>query len=297
MTHPLDSIAAVLDGTGLYWVLRRLEPWANKPEVPTEPTFTGLIVDVETTGLDLTGDEVIELGMLKFEYGASGRIYRVLDTFSQLQEPSRPIPPEITRLVGFTEADVAGQRIDDSAVQAFAADATLVIAHNARFDRPMCERRWPVFAEKNWACSCDQIPWRAEGHEGTKLGYLLMDRGYFHSGHRALDDCHAVLRLLASPLRTSRRLALSCLLKVASQPTLRLWAQGSPIAANGLLKARRYRWSGTRRCWYIDVDEDQIEAERRLLAEQVYCHVVPELRTERFTATDRFSERTNPVAI
>ncbi|WP_458436935.1 hypothetical protein [Methylorubrum extorquens] len=43
---------------------------------------------------------MIELGILKFEYGASGRIYRVLDTLNQLHQPKKPIPPEITRLTG-----------------------------------------------------------------------------------------------------------------------------------------------------------------------------------------------------
>ncbi len=39
---------------------------------------------LETTGTGFATDEVIELGILKFEYGASGRIYRVLDTLNQL---------------------------------------------------------------------------------------------------------------------------------------------------------------------------------------------------------------------
>uniref|UniRef100_UPI00034A9322 3'-5' exonuclease n=1 Tax=Methylobacterium sp. B34 TaxID=95563 RepID=UPI00034A9322 len=161
MDQPLESIAAVLEGTGNYRVLRRLEPLVGCSEPPDEPTFIGLVLDVETTGIDFASDEVIQVGMLKFEYGASGRIYRVLDTFNQLHRPSRPIPPEITRLTGITDADVEGHRIDDATVQAMAADAAVVIAHNANFDRQMCEPRWPVFREKNWACSLNQIPWRA----------------------------------------------------------------------------------------------------------------------------------------
>ncbi len=191
MDQPLDSIAAALESTGNYRVLRRLEPFDGCAEPADEPTFIGQVLDVETTGIDFASNEVIELGMLKFEYGASGRIYRVLDTFNQLHQPSHPIPPEISRLTGITDADVAGHRIDDEAVATMAADAAVVIAHNASFDRQMCEPRWPVFREKNWACSLNQIPWRAEGHEGMKLGYLLNDLGFFHRGHRAVDDCHA----------------------------------------------------------------------------------------------------------
>ncbi len=294
MSQPLDSIATVLEGTGDYRVLRRLQPLAGHPDAPEEPTFIGLVVDVETTGTDFSTDEVIELGILKFEYGASGRIYRVLDTLNQLHEPQKPIPPEITRLTGITDADVVGQRIDDAAVARIAADAAVVIAHNASFDRQMCELRWPVFREKNWGCSCHQIPWRAEGHEGLKLGYLLSDCGFFHRGHRAIDDCHALLALLARPLQASGQLALAALLATARKPTVRLWAQGSPIETKELLKARRYRWSGRRRCWYVDLDEDQIEIERTFLSEAIYRRPIIDLPADRFTARDRYSVRTNP---
>ena len=296
MDSSLDRIASVLEDTGDYRVLRRLGSFEAGVDAPNEPTFIGLIVDTETTGTDFAADEVIELGIIKFEYGASGRIYRVLDTFNQLQQPGKPIPAEITRLTGITDADVAGQRIDDDAVRALVADAAVVIAHNASFDRQMCERRWPIFVEKNWGCSCHQVPWRAEGHEGMKLGYLLMDYGLFHQGHRAIDDCHALLALLARPLKASGRLALACLLETARKPTVRLWAQGSPIETKDLLKARSYRWSGRRRCWYVDLDEEQIEIERTFLSREIYRAPISDLPVDRFTARDRFSARTNPEA-
>jgi DNA polymerase-3 subunit epsilon len=295
-THALDVIADTLEATGAYRVLRQLKPFVDADEPPTEPTFIGLIVDTETTGVDHTRDTVIELGMIKFEYGASGRVYRVLDSLNQLHDPGRPIPPEITRLTGIGDTDLVGQRIDDEAVTAMVADAAVVIAHNASFDRQMCETRWPVFAEKNWACSCHQVPWRAEGHEGFKLGYLLIDHGYFHKGHRAIDDCHALLTLLAAPLRTSGRLVLACLLEIARKPTVRVWAAGSPISTKDVLKGRSYRWSGRRRCWYIDIEEERLDLERAFLCREVYQREVHDLVADRITARDRFSIRTNPEA-
>lgn len=294
MTSPLDTIADVLEATGAYRVLRRLGPFDPSTHVPDEPTYLGLIVDTETTGTAFDTDEVIELGLIKFEYGASGRIYRVVDTFNQLHQPHRPITPDITRLTGITNDNVAGQRIDDAAVNAFVADAAVVIAHNASFDRQMCEPRWPIFVDKNWACSCHQVPWQAEGHEGLKLAYLLTDCGFFHKGHRAIDDCHALLALLARPMQTSGRLTLACLLETARKPTVRLWAHGSPIETKDVLKARRYRWSGRRRCWYIDLEEEQVESERAFLSQEIFHKSVTDLPTDRFTARDRFSVRTNP---
>ena len=132
------------------------------------------------------------------------------------------------------------------------------------------------------------------GPRGLKLGYLLIDYGFFHKGHRAIDDCHALLQLLASPLRTSGRRALSCLLDTARRPTVRLWAQGSPIETKHLLKARRCRWSQRRRSWYIDLDEEQLEIERSYLSATIFGRAVGHLPADRFTARDRFSVRTDP---
>lgn len=47
--------------------------------------------------------------MLKFEYGVDGTIYRVLDQFSRLREPTVPILIEITKLTGITPEMVAGK--------------------------------------------------------------------------------------------------------------------------------------------------------------------------------------------
>jgi DNA polymerase III subunit epsilon len=133
-------------------------------------------------------DEVIELGMLNFEYGQDRQIYRVHDSFNCLQQPTKPTPVHITAITGITDEEVAGQAIDPAAVEAFFSSAALIVAHNAKFDRPMCETTWPFFRNLNWPCSCTQTPWKEEGYEGVKLGYLLNDYGRFHNGHRAIDD-------------------------------------------------------------------------------------------------------------
>src|SRR4029077_12748496 len=87
-----------------------------------------MLLDTETTGLDQRKDEVIELGMVKFEYLPDGRVVGVRDLFSSFNEPSVPIPTEVTALTGITDKMVAGQRIDDAAVSAFVEDAVIVIA-------------------------------------------------------------------------------------------------------------------------------------------------------------------------
>ena len=96
-------------------------------------------------------------------------------------------------MTGITDDMVAGQRIDPDVVSAFVADAVIVIAHNAGFDRMFAERYWPIFEQMAWGCRATEVDWRSYGFAGAQLGYLLHGIGFFHQAHRAVDDCRALL--------------------------------------------------------------------------------------------------------
>jgi DNA polymerase-3 subunit epsilon len=169
----LVAMAEALVKSGEYRVLRRLVPREISERPVDHICRTGMILDVETTGLDQQKDEIIELGMVKFDYSPHGRIAGLRDVFTAFNEPSRPIPADVTTLTGITTEMVAGQRIDDAAVSAFVEDTVIVIAHNAGFDRKFAERYWPVFERKAWGCSATEVAWRQHGFEGSRLAYLL----------------------------------------------------------------------------------------------------------------------------
>jgi DNA polymerase-3 subunit epsilon len=80
-----------------------------------------------------------------------------------------------------------------------------VIVHNSGFDRKFAERYWPVFEQKAWGCSATEIEWRKYGFAGAQLGYLLNGAGFFQAAHKAVDDCHALLEVLANELPTRAR--------------------------------------------------------------------------------------------
>jgi DNA polymerase III subunit epsilon len=77
-------------------VLRRLVPRTPSAPADGRDTKVGILLDTETTGLDHRKDELIELGMVKFDYSADGRIVGVRDTFTAFNEPLSPIPPDVT---------------------------------------------------------------------------------------------------------------------------------------------------------------------------------------------------------
>ena len=150
----------------------------------------------------------------------------------------------------------------------------------------------------SWACSVDEVDWAAAGFEGAKLGHLLLQAGWFHNGHRALDDCHALLRLLRLDRvheESGETVSLlSDLLASAAETRRRVWADGAPFERKDLLKARGYRWfpgsSTARKAWWRDITEDAYRDEVKYLYDAVYGFPTP-LRTERLTARDRYRAR------
>src|SRR4030088_2464218 len=122
-----EALARQLEASGQYKVLRRIRPVTPgfRPEIGAK---LGIVLDVETTGLDTVRDEVIELAMIKFAYSADDRILGVVVVFQALQEPSFPIPPEITALTRITNEMVAGREIEPLAVDRFTADANIIVA-------------------------------------------------------------------------------------------------------------------------------------------------------------------------
>lgn len=292
-----DELARTLEASGNYRVLRRFMPVAAYHPPDGAKTTTGLALDVETTGLNAAGDAIIQLAMVPFEFAPeTGRIYGVGAPISYLEDPGRPIPAEIVALTGITDADVKGKRIDDAAVEAVLSGVSLVIAHNAGFDRPFMERRLPLFREKHWACSQQEVPWRSAGSKSGALEYLLIKRcGMFYDAHRADHDCLALIHLLATPLE-SGELPLALLLQSARRKSVRLWAEQAPIAAKDALKTRRYRWNpgtdGRPKAWFKELGREDLAGELAWLTAEVYGGTLPRLRQDPLDAKSRYSDRT-----
>ncbi len=290
----LENMAATLEQSGRYRVLRKIEPRTLISQPDGGPVRLGLFLDVETTGLDRDRDEIIELAMVPFTYAPDGRIFEVLPWFQSFNEPAKPISAEITAMTGITDAMVAGCRIDVAAVETHLAQVHLVIAHNAEFDRRFAERLSPAFSLKPWACSMRQIDWAGEGHEGLKLAHLAAGAGFFYDRHRAANDCLAAIELLASPLPRSGGSAFAQLLERARKPSYRIWAQGSPFELKDELKARGYRWNGddagAPRAWFIDVEHEKRDAEIAYLHTEIYQRDT-DILIHAITALNRFSDR------
>jgi len=303
-SFPLNSLEAeiavtALRATGNFQVLRKIDleqdPRFTRRMIP-EPRI-GICIDTETTGLNHFQDKIIEMGMVAFEYDpTTAGIIRVCGRYSGFEDPGFPLSAEITEITGITDDMLRGQAFDDDRINHLAGQATMIIAHNAAFDRKFVEARFPAFSKIPWACSVSQINWQAEKISTRVLEYLLFKFGWFIHAHRALDDAEGLLGVLLEKLHVSGAPAFKSLLDTYEETTSKICAVGAPFDKKDLLKQRGYRWNdgsqGSCKAWWISVPGSREEDELSWLADEIYPGgSLGNVEISRVDALDRFSVR------
>ena len=293
----LEAMAQQLEAQGDFRVLRRLKPQLNWPGAAAGGVTRVVVLDTETTGLDQGKEKIIELAMLRVDIdNATGLPVGEVQVYDGLEDPGKPIPPEVVTLTGIHDADVQGQRLDEARVSQLLEGVDLVIAHNAGFDRPFVENRIGQFAHVNWACSFVDIDWKAQGRGSAKLESLAQANGWFYDAHRAEMDCHALLAVLAQKLPEDAHTGLTQLLQAVARPSYSLQASNAPFEAKDKLKARGYRWNAEQRVWHTRLKTDEeLNAECAWLKEHVYGQRRALVQLEKQDALVRFSSRPGVV--
>lgn len=146
-----------------------------------------VVVDLETTGLDPSYDEIIEFAAVKVENGA------VVSKFQSLVKPSFPIDGFITELTGITNGMLSTAPSMESVLPCFlefVGEAT-VVAHNANFDvnflYDACASQKPFSNDFIDTMRLSRCLFRQERHH--RLGDLTERFGIAGEiEHRALSD-------------------------------------------------------------------------------------------------------------
>ncbi|NVO06904.1 MAG: DNA polymerase III subunit epsilon [Rhodoferax sp.] len=293
LSDDCEAMAHKLEAQGDFRVLRRLKPQLDWPGVASGAVTRVLVLDTETTGLDQSKERIIELALLRVDIdNATGLPVGAVQVYDELEDPGKPIPPEVVALTGIRDADVRGKTLDAERVAALLEGADLVIAHNAGFDRPFVESRFAQFAQLPWACSFADIDWKAQGRGSAKLESLAQANGWFYDAHRAEMDCHALLAVLAQKLPQDAHTGLAQLLQSAARPSYALQATNAPFEAKDKLKARGYRWHAEQRVWHTRLKTDaELQAECEWLKDNVYGQRRAVVQIEKLDARVRFSSR------
>ena len=92
------------------------------------------VFDLETTGIDVEKDRIVQLAIIRVEPYGTRR------TFETLVNPERPIPPEATAVHGIKDADVRDAPTFAQVrreVEELLADADLAGFNSVNFDQPL----------------------------------------------------------------------------------------------------------------------------------------------------------------
>ncbi|MDI7277429.1 MAG: exonuclease domain-containing protein, partial [Anaerolineae bacterium] len=181
---------------------------------------TYVAIDLETTGLSPEHDAIIEIGAVRFTQD------RILDTWSTLVNPRRPIPMKIQHLTGISQADVAGAPSLREAIpelRRIAGDHPIV-GHNVAFDLSFLSRQGLL--AQNQAIDTFELasilvpeaPRYSLGALADRLGISLPAR------HRALDDASATKDLFLALLERGLEMDLEVLQEINRLAARSNWA-------------------------------------------------------------------------
>jgi|GEM_PF-2501678 len=154
-------------------------------------------IDIETTGLDLISDQIIEIGAVKFDEN------ELCEEFSMLINPNIPVPPEVVRITGITDDDLrsASQLYEIAeSFKNFIGDMPIIV-HNAEFDIAMLKKG---IGNLNNPCYDTLILSQLfiPDMRSYSLESLAKNLGIEHNKtHRALSDAKATASLFQIILR------------------------------------------------------------------------------------------------
>ncbi|NLY75670.1 MAG: DNA polymerase III subunit epsilon [Firmicutes bacterium] len=167
---------------------------------PIDPAWgKAAFIDVETTGLNPAYEEIIELAIVLFAFHReTGEIMGIIDEYTGLREPSRPISRSAFLVHRISKRDVRGKTLDHSKIENLISRADFLIAHNAEFDKGFVGKMFPAALSKPWYCSMNGIKWYRKGFASKALQNLLTaHRIRVDRSHRAGADVRACLMLLS----------------------------------------------------------------------------------------------------
>ena len=149
-------------------------------------------VDVETTGANPVVDRITEIAILRVEDG------ELVERWSSLVNPGRPIPPNIQSLVGISDAMVADAPAFSELADGIRAlfDACVFVAHNARFDYGFIKNEFSRIGETFDApvlCTVKLSRALFPQHHRHGLDALIERHGLVCTArHRAMGDTEAL---------------------------------------------------------------------------------------------------------
>lgn len=154
-----------------------------------------VVFDIETTGLNPTTNQVIEIGALKIEGG------RVVEEFSKFINPFMKLPPKIVALTGIQDYMLKDAEVADRVIAEFLefSDGHVLLGHNIMFDYSFIKVNADKIGKKFDRHGIDTLKIAKGVHPELESRSLEKMCRYYKinnvSAHRALSDAKATYEL------------------------------------------------------------------------------------------------------
>lgn len=156
--------------------------------------FPIVVLDVETTGLKVRGDSIIEVSAIKYEE----KFTSPTSCFTSLVKPKKPIPASATAVNGITDEMVSGAPYFEQIADSFSKyiEGCNVLGHNLPFDLKFLFCGGVRFSEKMRYYDTLDLVKRTLDRETDVYDYKLDTLAeyfgiYRDNAHRSLSDCFA----------------------------------------------------------------------------------------------------------
>ena len=233
--------------------LPELPPLSQRADRAPEAPATLLILDTETTGLEPSSAQCIEVGAVLFHVPHRAVLSQVSFLLPAAANPAQAvngIPAAVSRLPQPWQAGLCH-------FEALLAAADAVLAHNAAFDAQWFGQGPLPAIDKPWICSMDDIRWPPERQlrAAPSVRDLALAYGVpVWAAHRALTDCTYLVQVL------ERCTNLEELLVAALEPK-QLFRANLSYAERHRAKEAGFRWNDpVRGAWTRRLSEREAQA-------------------------------------
>jgi DNA polymerase-3 subunit epsilon len=216
-------------------------------------------IDLESTGLDVRGDRMIEVGAVLWDTDRKV----ALRVYSEFVDPMIPIPEPITAITGITDDMVQEYGVSEGEalgeIERLIDQADYMVAHFGNlFDRPFLvgayARQMSLAPTIDWIDTAVDIVF-PERVKTRNLLHLAAEHGFLpgHS-HRAVFDVMTMLRILSC-------YDLAVVIDRSKEPMVFLEACVS-FEEKEKAKERGYRWCPPKKVWWRALKQSDAMVER-----------------------------------
>jgi len=209
---------------------------------------TLLLLDTETTGLDATKEQVIEVAVARYDLDHA----TIIESFASLITAPGNAAEHVNRIPAAVLPDAPAARPVWERVLDMARRSDVVAAHRAEFDKAFVDaslaKEGLAVLDRPWMCTKFDTPWPKQAKPGESLIYLALghDLGVAYA-HRAMADIDLMARVFTRAKEMGAD--LHEMVRLALRPKSKLISL-APFEQKDVVKQNGFAWDPEAKVWW-----------------------------------------------